>query len=116
MAKKYIDLNNAEYNFNNGSFEIVLDLIDEERQSIQSKKIVITKNIWYFTFPKKLNIEYKNKNDIRTIHKKIKEWLEQYAGKIKNKYQKNWEKQPDIRRVTSHEINYSSKDISISWC
>lgn len=116
MSKKYIDLNNAEYNFNNTSFEIILDLIDEEKKDIQRKKIIITKDIWYFTFPNKLNIRYKGKNNIRVIHKKIKEWLEEYANRLKDQYQKNWEKQPDIRKVTSHEINYNSKDVTINWC
>lgn len=110
---KYIEINDPYYNFNNKCFYLDIDLVDEENQDIKTKSIILTKPIWYFLFPKKLQVDYEKRKDF--IHKKIKEWLIKYMDKIKKNYEDNWEQQPEIKKINNYEIELSSKDIKMNW-
>lgn len=107
-----IEISDPKYHSSNGNFEITLDLIDEIKQEVHSKKIVITKKVWHFTFPKKLNLKYEEKSKL--IDDFIKKWLKEYADSQEKKYWSNWDKQPDTQKISSYEITQRG-NIGIKW-
>lgn len=82
----------SEPHFENHKFSICIDKVDYKNEKIESKFIHMYKIFWYFELPK-LGIRRDNKMSSKDVEA-IK-WLKSKANEMKDKYEKDWENQPD---------------------
>lgn len=79
--------------FENWKFGICIDRIDYENEKIDSKYVYMDKSFCLFELPK-LGVP-KIENLMSSKNIRAMKWLESYTNSLKEKYEQNWERQPE---------------------
>jgi len=99
----------SEPYFENMKFGICIDMIDYVNEKIDSKHIYMCKIFCFFELPK-LGIP-KIENLMSGKNIKAMEWLGLYADSLKEKYEQDWENQPNELILTKAETLPTLEDL-----
>lgn len=95
---KYVEIGEGYYHFEDGSFRITIDFIDEENRDIRELELILPKDSWYFDITQAKQLTPENKLAIKLD-------LERYAEKNKQRYETEWQKEKNkTATISAHDI------------